>query len=60
MGNNKRIVIGGVVGGMIGLGVGYVGQCTPASCPLTSNPIVSVLVGALIGAIFMMRKKGGE
>ena len=44
-----RILLGVAVGGAIGFAVGYFGRCATGTCPLTSNPWVSTMVGALIG-----------
>ena len=46
-----RMIIGGLIGGIIGLGFWYLGRCTSGSCPLTSNPIITVSLGALIGVM---------
>ena len=47
-----RIIIGVVVGGGIGFLVGYIGKCSSGMCPLTCNPIVSTIIGALLGLLF--------
>ncbi len=46
-----KMIIGIVVGAVIGFGVGYFGKCVSGACPLTSNPIISTLIGAIIGAM---------
>lgn len=51
-----KIVLGLVVGGAIGFGIGYFGRCASGVCPLTSNPIVSTIIGALLGLIVVMGK----
>jgi len=51
-----KIVIGAVIGGAIGLGLGYFGKCTSGACPLMSNPVVSTILGALIGALLAATK----
>lgn len=51
-----RIFLGVVIGGAIGFGVGYFGRCTSGACPLTSNPVTSTIIGALIGAMISMVK----
>ncbi|MBN1526850.1 MAG: glycine zipper 2TM domain-containing protein [Candidatus Omnitrophica bacterium] len=50
-----KIAIGAVVGGLIGLGIGYFGKCASGVCPLTGNPVISTVLGALIGAMLMMK-----
>jgi phage shock protein E len=51
-----KIVLGIIIGGAIGFAVGYFGKCVSGVCPLTSNPIISSIIGALIGALLMMQK----
>ena len=51
-----KIALGIVIGGAIGFAVGYLGRCASGVCPLTSNPIISTVIGALIGALVTMRK----
>ena len=46
-----KILIGVAVGGAIGFAVGYFGRCATGTCPLTSNPWVSTIVGAAIGVM---------
>jgi uncharacterized membrane protein YedE/YeeE len=50
-----KMLLGLVIGGVIGFGIGYLGKCTSGACPLTSNPIVSTIIGALIGLIIGMK-----
>ncbi len=51
-----KVLIGAVIGGIIGFAVGYFGKCASGACPLTSNPIISTLVGSAIGAMLMISK----
>lgn len=51
-----RTVIGGVIGGVIGLGIWYLGRCTAGTCPLTSTPVITVLMGMIIGVMLSARK----
>lgn len=44
-----KIVLGIAVGAVIGFAIGYFGKCASGTCPLTSNPWVSTVVGALFG-----------
>ena len=46
-----KILIGVAVGGAIGFAVGYFGRCATGTCPLTSNPWVSTIVGVAIGVM---------
>lgn len=52
LGDGMRIVLGMLIGGGIGFAVGHFGRCAAGTCPLTSNPWISALVGASVG--FMM------
>ena len=49
--DNMKIMLGILIGGAIGFGIGYFGKCVSGTCPLTSNPIVSTIIGAVIGAM---------
>jgi hypothetical protein len=51
-----KIILGIVIGGAIGFAIGYFGRCASGICPLTRNPIVSTIVGALIGLILALGK----
>lgn len=46
-----RIILGIIIGGGIGFTIGYFGKCASGVCPLTSNPYISAIIGALIGFI---------
>jgi hypothetical protein len=43
-------IIGAVVGGAIGFAAYKFIGCSTGACPITSNPYVSVIIGALLGA----------
>ena len=49
-----RIILGVLIGGAIGFALGYLGKCASGVCPLTSNPYVSTIIGALIGFLITM------
>jgi phage shock protein E len=51
-----RIIIGVLIGGGIGFLIGYFGKCASGTCPLTSNPIVSTIIGALLGGLIAAGK----
>ena len=53
---NKRVITGAIIGGGIGFLVGYFGKCASGTCPLTGNPIVSTIIGALLGALIATGK----
>lgn len=46
-----KVIIGGIIGGILGFAVGYFGKCSSGACPLTSNPVVSTIIGVLIGTM---------
>lgn len=49
-----KIFLGILIGGSIGFLMGYIGKCSSGVCPLTSNPYVSTIIGALIGFLITM------
>lgn len=49
-----RVILGIIIGGTIGFALGYFGRCVSGTCPLTSNPYVSAIIGALIGLLITM------
>ncbi|MDP8263581.1 MAG: DUF6132 family protein [Candidatus Ancaeobacter aquaticus] len=51
-----KIIIGVVLGGLIGFAIGYFGKCASGTCPLTSNPIVSTIIGVVVGLIITIGK----
>jgi phage shock protein E len=51
-----RIIIGVLIVGGIGFLVGYFGKCVSGTCPLTGNPIVSTIIGALLGGLIAAGK----
>ena len=50
-----KIALGVLIGGAIGFAIGYFGKCTSGVCPLTSNPIVSTIIGAIIGLMLTIK-----
>lgn len=55
-----KIVLGIIIGAGIGYALGFWARCSSGSggvCPLTSNPYISIVIGALLGAILMMPKR---
>ncbi len=46
-----RIIIGVVVGGALGFAYYKFVGCSSGSCPLTSNPFISSIYGAVVGAL---------
>jgi hypothetical protein len=51
-----KIILGILIGGAIGFVIGYFGKCHSGVCPLTSNPIISAIIGALFGMMIAMGK----
>lgn len=51
-----RIIIGALIGSGIGFLVGYLGKCTSGTCPMTGNPIISTIIGAVLGALIAAGK----
>ena len=51
-----KMALGIIIGGAIGFAVGYFGKCASGACPLTSNPIISTVIGALLGLMIVMGK----
>ena len=49
-----KIALGILIGAAIGFGIGYFGKCTSGVCPLTSNPYISTVIGALLGAMIVL------
>ena len=50
-----RIVLGVAAGGLIGLGYQHFIGCRTGTCPITSNPWISTLYGALMGGLVSWR-----
>jgi hypothetical protein len=46
-----RIVIGVVIGAILGFGYYRLVGCSSGTCPITSNPWISTLYGAVMGAV---------
>lgn len=51
-----RIILGILIGASIGFVIGYFGRCSSGMCPLITNPIISTLMGALLGALMVVGK----
>jgi hypothetical protein len=50
-----KMILGAIIGGAIGFGIGYFGKCASGACPLTSNPIISTLIGMAVGVMLTAR-----
>ncbi|MBF0252538.1 MAG: hypothetical protein HQL29_01860 [Candidatus Omnitrophica bacterium] len=53
-----KTMLGIIIGGGIGFAIGYYGKCVSGTCPMTSNPVISTILGALIGAMLTMTRQG--
>jgi hypothetical protein len=51
-----KIALAIVLGGILGFGWYKVAGCHTGACPLSSNPYVSVIFGALVGALIATAK----
>ena len=47
----KRILIGGILGGLAGYMYYYFVGCYSGTCAITSNPINSTVYGAILGGL---------
>ncbi|MFC1592576.1 DUF6132 family protein [Candidatus Omnitrophota bacterium] len=48
--------LGIVIGGVVGLAVGHIFRCVSGMCPLTSNPVITTIIGALVGFMIAIGK----
>jgi hypothetical protein len=51
-----KIFLGITIGALIGFGIGYLGKCASGMCPLTSNPVISTIIGAVAGLVVTVGK----
>ena len=51
-----KIILGLVIGAAIGYTIGYLGRCASGVCLLTKNPIITALIGALLGLMIALGK----
>ncbi len=47
-----KFIIGAIVGGLVGYGLYRFVGCSTGACPMTSNPYVSTIGGAVLGLLF--------
>ncbi len=46
-----RLFVGIVIGGVIGFAWHKLVGCSGGACPITSNPYISIMWGAIMGAL---------
>lgn len=51
---NYKLIIGTIVGSIAGYSYYYFVGCTNGACPISSNPIISTLYGAMMGRIMFV------
>jgi len=51
-----RIIIGIVIGGVVGFLYYKLVGCRSGSCPITSNPLSSIIFGAIFGGLIASSK----
>jgi hypothetical protein len=52
------LLLGLLVGAGLGAGLGYFGQCTSGTCPLTSTWWRGAIYGAVLGILFSLSSPG--
>ena len=52
--NDARILVAVMIGAVLGSALGYFGQCTSGTCPLTSTWWRGALYGGAMGLLFGM------
>lgn len=50
-----KLIVGILIGAAAGFGVGYLMRCAGGGCPLTCNPYISTILGALLGAMATLK-----
>jgi len=51
---NKKMILGVVIGGVLGFSYFYFVGCKTGTCPITSNPYISIAYGSIIGLFLAM------
>ncbi len=54
-----RLIIAGFIGAALGAVMGYFGQCSSGSCPLTSTWWRGAIYGGCIGLLFAFSSQSG-
>ena len=50
-----RYLYGIIIGGILGFAYYYFIGCSSGHCPITSNPWASIIYGAIVGAVIVMK-----
>jgi hypothetical protein len=58
--NMMSLFLSGMVGGALGAALGYFGQCTSGTCPLTSTWWRGAIYGAVMGLVFFAASGRGN
>jgi len=60
MKQSLKVGLGAVAGAAVGAGVGYFGKCVSGTCPFTSDPVVSAVIFAVLGAMITAMIRPGK
>jgi hypothetical protein len=53
------LIAGLLIGGTLGAALGYFGQCSSGTCPLTSTWWRGAIYGAVLGVFFSLASRTG-
>jgi len=54
----RRLIVGGSTGAALGTIMGYFGQCSSGTCPLTSTWWRGAIYGGSMGLLFVLSYRG--
>ena len=52
---NSKAIIGILIGAILGAALGYFGQCSSGTCPLTATWWRGAIFGGLMGGMFFVK-----
>jgi len=55
--NMSHLIFGGIIGGLLGFAYYRLVGCASGTCPITSNPYISTLYGAMLGLLIASGNK---